>query len=286
MPTAANTKPFKTYDEQIAILRSRGLIISSDENARAILKQMNYYRLSAYSLTLRKDDVFYPGTTIEDILALYDFDSDLRKIVFEYSSFVETSTRAYIAYYHAQKYGPLGYLNNQNFESEVNHAAFLKDLFQSIKRSSDVFVIHHKEQRQGIYPIWVAIEETTFGALSKFYKNMLLSDRTCIAKDFYGIPREYVENYMQCASVARNIAAHGGRFYNRIKLNPSVKLPKKVPIQPDRPAAYLFAIYALLPDVNKYPMLQAMLRTFRRHPFADPKYLGLPENWFHLFETL
>ena len=262
MPTAANTKPFKTYDEQIAILRSRGLIISSDENARAILKQMNYYRLSAYSLTLRKDDVFYPGTTIEDILALYDFDSDL------------------------QKYGPLGYLNNQNFESEVNHAAFLKDLFQSIKRSSDVFVIHHKEQRQGIYPIWVAIEETTFGALSKFYKNMLLSDRTCIAKDFYGIPREYVENYMQCASVARNIAAHGGRFYNRIKLNPSVKLPKKVPIQPDRPAAYLFAIYALLPDVNKYPMLQAMLRTFRRHPFADPKYLGLPENWFHLFETL
>ena len=286
MPTAGNVKPFKTYSEQIDILKARGLIINDDENAKAILKRMNYYRLSAYSLTLRKDDTFYPGTTLEDILTLYDFDSDLRKIIFEFGSIVETSARAYIAYYHAQHYGPLGYLNNQYFESEISHAAFIKELFTAINRSSDVFVIHHKEQRQGIYPIWVAIEETTFGSLSKFYKNMLRQDRNDIAKEFYGIPREYVENFMQCASVARNIAAHGGRFYNRIKLSPSVKLPKKMPIQPDRPAAYLFAIYSLLPDVGKYPMLQALLRAFRHHPFADPKYLGLPENWFHLFETL
>ena len=83
---------------------------------------MNYYRLSAYSLTLRKDDVFYPGVSIEDIVALYDFDAKLRSIIFEYSSKVETTLRAYIAYYHAQKYGPLGYLNNQNFDNELTIA--------------------------------------------------------------------------------------------------------------------------------------------------------------------
>lgn len=93
MPTPENVKPFKTYDEQISLLKSRGLIISDDDKAREILKRMNYYRLSAYSLTLRKDDVFYPGVSIEDIVALYDFDAKLRSIIFEYSSKVETTLR-------------------------------------------------------------------------------------------------------------------------------------------------------------------------------------------------
>ena len=286
MPTTGGTKPFKDYNEQISLLRQRGLIISSDPVAISILKRMNYYRLSAYSLTLRKDDQFYPNVSIEDILVLYEFDAELRKIVFEFSSIVETSARAYIAYYHAREYGPLGYLNNQNFEDETRHAAFLKELSSAIDRSSDVFVIHHREDRGGIYPVWVAIEETTFGSLSKFYKNMLLSDRKQIAREFYGIPREYVENFMQCASVARNIAAHGGRFYNRIHLKPAVKLPTKLhTLSTDRPAAYLYAIYSLLPDGDKFRMINSIKSAFSRHTYAQEKHLGLPENWEDLFST-
>ena len=70
MPTPENVKPFKTYKEQIELLKSRGLIISNDTVAEAILRKMNYYRLSDYSLTLRKDDRFYPDVSIEDIMAL------------------------------------------------------------------------------------------------------------------------------------------------------------------------------------------------------------------------
>lgn len=288
MPTPENVKPFKTYKEQIELLKSRGLIISNDTVAEAILRKMNYYRLSAYSLTLRKDDRFYPDVSIEDIMALYDFDALLRNIIFEYSSKVETSLRAYIAYYHAQKYGPLGYLNNQNFDNELNHGKFLSELFGNIQRSSDVFVIHHKENRQAIYPVWVAIEETTFGSLSKMYKNMLAEDRNAIAKTYYGLSREYVEIFTQCASVARNISAHGARLYNRIKMRPSVNLPKQLKsvIDNDKPAAYLYAIFALLPDSDKYPMLRALNRAFKKYPFAKPQYLGLPENWFSIFEAM
>ena len=287
MPTINGAKPFKSYDEQIALLRQRGLIIANEDTARVILKRMNYYRLSAYSLTLRKNDTFYPHVSIEDIVELYDFDAEVRKIVLEFSSIAETSARAYISYYHAKEYGPLGYLNNQHFEDELLHSAFLNELFSAIKRSSDVFVIHHREQRQGIYPVWVVVEETTFGALSRFYKNMLSVDRRRIAKEFYGLPREYVENFMQCASVARNIAAHGGRFYNRIKLKPEVKLPRKLHgINGSRPAAYFFAIYALLPDDDKYRMLKAFEQAFKAHPFADKKYLGFPDNWETTFQML
>lgn len=282
MPTEA--KPFKTYEEQVALLKSRGLIISDEAEAKDILKRLNYYRLSAYSLTLRKNDEFYPGVAIEDIVALYDFDSDFRRIIFDYSSKVETAARAYLAYYHAQKYGPLGYMDSQYFENEKIHEKFLDDLFVCIDRSYDVFVFHHKVNHGGVYPIWVAVEEMTFGVLSKFYKNMVKEDRQAVAKDSYGIGRKYIENFMQCACVARNIAAHGGRFYNRKGMNPAVKLPNKLKIDNDRPGAYVYAIFTLLPDRDKYNMLMDIKKAFSRHSFARPAYLGLPDNWFQIFE--
>ena len=285
MPTAAPTKPFKSYDEQIELLRARGLIIQDAAYARNVLKTLNYYRLSAYSLTLRKDDRFYPGVTLEDVVQLYEFDGELRQILFASSSAVETSARAYCAYYHANKYGPLGYLSNRWFEDEWKHAGFLRELDMAVKRSSDAFIIHHREDLGGVYPVWVAIEETTFGSLSKFYKNMLPADRQAIAKGYYGLPRPYVENYMQCASVARNIAAHGGRFYNRVHLRPAVKLPEglKAHMASDVPAAYMYAIYALLPDRDKYAMLHALRKALDKYPFAMPKHLGLPDGWEELY---
>lgn len=81
MPTTDQTKPFKSYDEQIALLRERGLIITDDVYARDVLKRMNYYRFSAYSLTLRENDRFFPEVTLQDMVALYDFDQEFRSII-------------------------------------------------------------------------------------------------------------------------------------------------------------------------------------------------------------
>lgn len=287
MPTTSGTKPFKTYDEQIALLKSRGLVIADDEKAKELLKKTNYYRLSAYSLTLRQNDTFYPNVSIDDIVSLYEFDALLRQIVFDFSSRAETAARAYIAYYHAEKHGPLGYLDNRNFDDEWKHAGFLKELKLSIERSSEVFVAHHKDDLGGVYPVWVVIEETTFGSLSKFFKNMVISDRNEISKKYYGLSREYVESFLQCASVARNIAAHGGRFYNRVNLSPAVKLtPKLKALDNRRPGAYLYAIYSILPTDDKAPMLLALRKAFEKYSFVSPKYLGLPDDWLQLFEVM
>lgn len=51
-------KDFKTIDEQIEILRSRGLTIEDEAEAKDFLLRNNYYRVSGYSLTLRKNDAF------------------------------------------------------------------------------------------------------------------------------------------------------------------------------------------------------------------------------------
>lgn len=269
-----------TYTQQIELLKSRGLIITDDKRAEEILRHANYYRLSAYSLTLRKDNVFYSGVSLEDVLELYDFDADFRKTILQFSAAAETAARAHVAYYHARTYGPLGYLDKKNFDNEGYHAKFLQDLNHALDRSSDVFVLHHKKNRNGIFPVWVAVEEMSFGVLSMFYKNMLAKDRAAIAKEFYGIPRNYVENFLQCAVVARNIAAHGGRFYNRIHLKPAALLPKSLgTVANDRPFAYVYAIFMLLPDEKKMDFLRALKQVFQKHPFAQARYLGFPANW-------
>ena len=284
MPTPEVTKPFKSYSEQIALLKERNLIINDERYAENVLRKLNYYRFSAYSLTLRENDVFYEGVTFEDIVALYEFDKELRGIVFKYGATAETVARAYIAYYHAQKYGPLGYLNNQNFENEQFHAEFLSTLFGALKRSKEIFIQHHREDKNGIYPVWVVSEEMTFGVLSRFYKNMLQSDREDIARQFYGRRHDYIENYLQCASVARNIAAHGGRFYNRKRLGPAVSFPKrfKGAISNTSPFAYFYAIYELIPDVDKLDLVHALEKAFQRYPSAQISRLGFPLNWKEL----
>ncbi len=53
-----NMKEFKTIDEQVSILRGRGLIINNENKLKKYLINYNYYRLSGYSLKYRNNDVF------------------------------------------------------------------------------------------------------------------------------------------------------------------------------------------------------------------------------------
>jgi abortive infection bacteriophage resistance protein len=41
-------KPYLTFQEQLALLKSRGLLVTNDEAALSCLERIGYYRLSAY----------------------------------------------------------------------------------------------------------------------------------------------------------------------------------------------------------------------------------------------
>ena len=248
------TKPFKTYQEQLQILISRGLIVSDQNQAAAILKQINYYRFSAYSLTLRKDNTFYEGVTFENVLELYNFDAALRRIVLAYCQIVETSFRSILAYYFSEKYGPLGYMDPVNFNNSNYHSSFISELEKEVDRSSDIFIEHHKREKNSVFPFWVVIEASSFGLLSKFVKNMVVSDRNELAKKYVGYSRQYMENWLQTSVNFRNIAAHGGRFYNReLKATPVFINAKRYPnISNTSVYANFIALYNLVLSSTNY----------------------------------
>lgn len=284
------TKPFKTLEEQLDILISRGLIVDDRENAIEILKRTNYYRFSAYSLTLRKDDRFdaYGDVHFDDIYELYRFDDALRNIILKYSLYIEVAFRAYIAYEHSRVYGAQGYMDPKNFSDPLYHIDFIAKLTEDVERAKeDVFVYHHNKDKNSVFPFWVAVECASFGLISKLFKNLKADDRNTISKQHIGVSREYVENWLQATVYARNVAAHGGRFYNRKLRTVRINLPnnlKKI-IDRESPFAYIYAIHKLQPTKDLSKSFREQLKElFIVYPFATPRFLGFPENWFSILE--
>ena len=65
----AMTKPYNTYEEQLAILESLGLGVKDRERALHALQHHSYYRLSAYRFPLQvSEDQFRSSCTFEELL--------------------------------------------------------------------------------------------------------------------------------------------------------------------------------------------------------------------------
>jgi abortive infection bacteriophage resistance protein len=93
------TKPPLPVQDQINLLKNRGLRIPDEEKAARYLRNISYYRLSGYMypfLTDAKQHLYKDGTVFEDILSLYRFDLELRLLVFSAIEKVEVAFRAQI----------------------------------------------------------------------------------------------------------------------------------------------------------------------------------------------
>lgn len=271
-----------TYEEQLHILRGRGLVIQDDGEAIAILKQVNYYRLSAYMLSLKKEDRFKEGTTIATVFNLYEFDRKLRNLLMSGLETIEIAFRTHIAYELAHTYGPLGYLEEQCFENASYHEEFIEHLERELKRADELFVAHHHVKYGGQFPIWVAVEVLSFSTVSKLYSNMHSEDKAQIAKAYYGLPYPYITSWLRLLSIVRNICAHYGRLYGRrIAIRP--KLDKKdmaLGIDTSRIFAAIFVMKKLYMDNRAWndfvTNLQALIEQYGD---VDCKLIGFCKGW-------
>jgi abortive infection bacteriophage resistance protein len=79
-------KEFKTLDEQIEILQSRGMVINDIEKTKSLLLRENYFFISGYRhmfLKSSKDKNFIEGTTFEELYAVFQFDRSFRNLLFK-----------------------------------------------------------------------------------------------------------------------------------------------------------------------------------------------------------
>lgn len=86
-------KDFKTVEEQIILLKERGIVIN-DESAKEILTENNYYYLingykNMFLDNRYQKEKYIENVSLEEIYALYKFDGELRMNLLRYILIIE-----------------------------------------------------------------------------------------------------------------------------------------------------------------------------------------------------
>ena len=199
------------------------LMSSSTRAATDILNRVNYYRLSAYGIGLKRSDdaeKYIPGITIQTLYDLYCFDSQLRSILIPVIEAIEIDLRTKIAYHLAMTYGADGYYDAASFQPKTDREgnsihAMTMDKFEKevIHQKNLPCVVHHMQVYGGRFPVWVAVELFTFGMLSSLYSIMNPADQKVVAKQYETDPYHLVSWFRSLVEL-RNLCAHYNRVYN------------------------------------------------------------------------
>lgn len=227
-------KPPTTFEEQLAILMQRGLVVPDEQIPFALqcLEHHNYYRLSAYRFPLsnpENPDEFMPGTTFAQLWGLYSFDRQLRLLVMEGVKRLEISVRTHWTYNLAHEFGSQAYEKPEIFHHRKRHEDAMEKLDGELQRSDEVFVSHYRDRYEMERPpIWVACEVMSFGLLSRFYENIKsFKVRKQIARTYQLFP-DTMKSLLQHAVYIRNLCAHHSRLWNR-RFTITLALPANQP---------------------------------------------------------
>lgn len=210
-------KVFKTLDEQIEILKGKGLVIDDIEYTRNIILRENYFFLMGYRHLFYKSDgskTFRDGTNFRELYALFTFDRQLRNIIFKNVLIIENNCKSIFSYVLSHKYGykENDYLRPQNYVQSHDRQRQVNDLLRKMKRQIRINGGQHDATKHyinnyGYIPLWVVVKVLSFGITSELYTIMKDVDQKDIAKEFHVDP-ENLLTFLPILSNYRNLCAH------------------------------------------------------------------------------
>jgi len=278
-------KPFLSFNDQIERLRTHGCNIEDSSFAQVVLSRINYYRFSAYLLPFKKKDGEYrEGTSFNTVFSIYEFDRKLRIILFATVARIEVFMRAQFAHYHAEQYGPLGYLSNMAFRTKGHdHERFIRKINDEVRNNTKVpFVQHHIQNYNGQFPIWVIIELFTFGMLSRFYADLNTKDQKILAKNLFGLNPKTFASWLHCCTDLRNNCAHHDRLYYRIFPSFPAGLSELEIKDRQRIFGILLVLKKLYPDNvgwnrEVFGLIKSLIMEYQSN--IKLEHIGFPQNW-------
>jgi len=238
-------KPFKTLDEQIEILKNRGLIIPDEQQTqiKEFLKLENYYNvINGYKdlfLSDHNPNLFKPNTAFHDIYTLHQLDRNFRRLLLPDLLIFETNLKSLLAYHFSRSLPTCdSYLNVKFYQLNLHNEAskLISDLSKLIQhKSQHNGPIEHYLEHYNHVPLWVLTKFMTFGQTVQMYRLLIPSLKNTIAKELSLIfNRDYccfieltpldLESIIRTANFFRNICAHEERLYNfRLHRKPRIK---------------------------------------------------------------
>ncbi len=304
-------KTFKTLDQQINILKEKGLVINDIDFAKKVLFKENYFFLSGYRylfMTKYKEKKFNDGTTFDELYSVFLFDRHIRNLMFKNILIIENNIKSIMSYQLSKKYGfkEKDYLNPDNFTKDPMREKQVYDVLGKMKRQIRVNGKQHTATQHymfnyGYIPMWILVKVLSFGLISELYLVLKNEDKEAIS-NFYEIDTEEMGTYLNLLSNFRNICAHEDILYDHRtqRLISDTEFHYKLDIPKDEEGIYkfgkndLFAMVIILKQMlekdefidflreleYEINLLDSRVNTVPLNSILNR--IGFPDNWFEI----
>lgn len=274
-------KPFKTYDEQIEIMRLHNLlpptnesapklahhpdvfsisnksnkkltsvdldkiraycISNSDDYIKEILQTYGYYNIvNQYNKPfLNKDDTYKPYIDFYKLYSLQQIDAAIKNAIFYPILQVEQKLKTCIAYEFAKAYGPFEntdmtnyiepYFDENNYNKSIpkkerspKYISMINQLKEKYNKCSTYEPFKHYKEKHHHIPIWIFINQLTYGDLFCFYELLQIQNR--ISHQF-NLTASQLKQIMFFLKQVRNDCAHFSSFLNQKYPDISTNIP-------------------------------------------------------------
>lgn len=301
-------KPFITYTAQIEKLKNdKNLIISDLDFAVESLQNISYYALIGgykqpfIDIHTRK---YINNARFEDIVALYEFDEELRGIFFKYLCRVERRLRSSISYHFCEKHGERqdAYLNPENYNTLPKYKKGVEKLIHMLdvmaKQNKDHEYIVYQRNKYHNIPLWVMMNTLTFGQISKMFEFLPQNIQGTICRDFTNVKKNEMIKYLKVLTLYRNVCAHNERLFSyRTFIDiPDTILHEKMDILKNGSKfiygkndlfSVVIAFRYLLPKSDFQQFKVQMVRLLTHYEKKSGcltinhllEYMGFPQNW-------
>lgn len=286
-----------TVPEQIQLLKSRGLTIDDENLALQYLSHVSYYRLGEYWYSLQSDKenhLFKPQSVFSDVIFLYEFDRELRMLLFDVIERIEISLRTKLIYHLSHEYDPWWFQNFDLFTDNLALVKTLANIEEEISRSKEKYIKDHFKKHkddQRFPPAWKTLEQTSFGSLSKLYGNLknTIKSKDLIAVELGAVNHTYLPSWLQSIAQIRNYCAHHSRLWNKnlpgspkLLSNPPHDWIIDVPKQHEFPQLYIHLclmkyLINIIHPINDFT--NKLSELLKKYPSVDPNALGMKPNW-------
>lgn len=214
-----------TLDEQVELLRSRGMTISDELKAKEILFDVGYFRMGFYWFPFEqtypnkhnRTHLFKEGSNFDDAVKLYYFDFKLRNVLLKPLSRIEIAFRTKVAYIISNCYNdsPTWFVDTA-IVAKHQAATFEKNVYKAILDKVQIISLHHRHHINDKFaPAWKTLEFMTLGEMVHLFRSIKNEELKLQIASLFGIKKLVTfENYLNLIKHLRNTCAHGNVLYD------------------------------------------------------------------------
>ncbi|MEC5143400.1 Abi family protein [Chitinophaga sp. 212800010-3] len=284
--------PTLTIEEQLQLLREKGLNIIAESNSAHWLSHVSYFRLKHYTNKFKDAQTrkFVSNVNFDQVIGLFLFDRNLKFILFDAIETIEVSIKTLVSNSMAHKLGAHWYIDRNNFLPTFDFDNFLTYIEAEVKDSDEAPIKHYRHfyDTPPLPPCWMIMEIISFGRISRMFEHLGERDiKLKICSDF-NLPDTILNNWLHCISQLRNRCAHHSRIVYR-SMAKTITFPsrKKHRFIRDMEGIDVNSLYAticcmlhLISKIQPDSKFKSnLLSLIDNNPHLDYEYMGFTEDW-------